>query len=259
MALTPDLRPSVSAGGAPAPWAPSDLSGLVLDLRPTVATYQDTGLLTLALDGHDVASWRDQSGAGHHATQSNSGRRPTRRDTGLGGGARPRLEFDGASDGLLLTGWGLGSGGQTVALEFARRVNTISSRLLSLRSGGYWMEIALVNFGGYAEICLRFGDATGGSGAAVGWSPTLGTGRHTLEIYYDGSGPGTTGAYAVYLDGTLATLSTTGVLADSAQMGGLGSCQDASVAATVDVGRVLAYGADHRTNRTLIKTWLDAA
>lgn len=239
-------------------FAPSSLASLVLDLRPTTGTYQDTGLSTPAADGDDVGGWQDQSGSAHHATQGTSGRLPIRRDSGLGGGARPRLEFDGSNDGLLLTGWGLGAGAQSVAIEFARRANTLSSRLLSLRSGGYWSEIALVNFGGYAEVCLRFGDATSGSGAAVGWSPGLSTTRHTLEIYYDGSGPGTTGAYAVYLDGTLATLSTTGTLADSAQMGGLGSYQDASVAATVDVGRVLVYGADHRASHTDIQAWLDA-
>lgn len=238
------------AAGGPAPWAPSTLSGLVLDLRPTAGLFEESTLVTPTAVGGPVGGWENQGGA-VDALQSTSGRRPTMRSG--------YVEFDGTDDGLILSGLGLGSGAQTVALTFTRRSNEISRRLLSTRSGGFWSEIALVNFSGYAEVCIRFGTATGGSGAAVGFSPALGTSEHDLEIYYDGSGPGSTGAYAVYLDGVLATLSSTGTLADSAQMGALGSYTDSTLAAPVDVKKVVAWTADHRASRTDIKAWLDAA
>lgn len=242
----------------PPAWAPGDLSNLVLDLRPTTGTYQDTGLSTPAADGDPLGGWQDQSGAGHHATQGTAGRHGIVRASGLGGGARPRIEFDGSNDGALLSGWGLGAGAQTVAMEFARRSEQISVRPFSVRSGGFWSEVAFVDFSGYAKICIRFGTATGGSGAAVGWSPTIGTTRHTLIVCYDGSGPGSTGAYAVYLDGSLVTLSSTGVLADSAQMGGIASYQDGSAATPLDCGRVVAWTADHRASVADIEAWLGA-
>lgn len=257
LGLDLSLRLGRVAGG-PAPWAPSTLSGLVLDLRPETATYQDTARTTPAGDAQPLGGWTDQSSAAHHATQGTSGRRGTVRASGLGGGARPRIEFDGSDDGALLTGWGLGSGGQTIAIEFARRSIEISKRLISLRGGGFWAEIALVNFSGYAEICIRCGTATGAGGAAVGWSPTIGATRHTLVVCYDGSGPGSTSAYAVYLDGVLVTLSSTGSLSDDAQMGGLASYQNGSNAAPVDVGRVAAWTADHRASIADIVAWLDA-
>lgn len=255
-ALLTVLRPFVPS--APPPWVPSSLSGLALDLRPETGTYQNAGLSTPSGNGDILGGWQDQSGAGHHATQSTAGRYGIVRASGLGGGARPRIEFDGSNDGALLSGWGLGAGAQTVAMEFARRSEQISFRPFSVRSGGFWSEIAFVDFSGYAKICIRFGDATGGSGAAVGWSPTLGTTRHTLIVCYDGSGPGSTGAYAVYLDGSLVTLSSTGVLVDSAQMGGIASYQDGSWAVPLDCGRVAAWTADHRAAAADIEAWLGA-
>ena len=261
MSIRIDLEISLSSdAGPPPPWAPSALSGLQLQLEPLVGAHQDTARTSPAGDGQPLGGWTDQSGAGHHATQGTSGRRGIVRASGLGGGARPRIEYDGTDDGSILSGGGRGGGGQTIALEFARRTNPSSTRLISLRGGGFWAEIALVNFSGYAEISLRFGTATGAGGAAVGWSPGLGTGRHTLVVCYDGSGPGSTSAYAVYLDGVLVTtLSATGVLADSAQMGGLASYQDSSNPTALDCGRVAAWTADHRADIADIVAWLNAA
>jgi hypothetical protein len=255
-ALLSVLRPFVPS--APPPWTPGTLSGLALDLRPETGVYTDSGRTTPAAAGDPLGGWADQSGAGHHATQSTAGRYGIVRASGLGGGARPRIEFDGTNDGALLTGWGLGAGAQTAAIEFARRAIATSVRPFSVRGGGFWSEIAFVDFGGYAEICLRFGTATGGSGAAVGWSPTLGTTRHTLIVCYDGSAPGSTSAYAVYLDGSLVTLSSTGVLVDSALMGGIGSYSDGSAATPLDCGRVVAWTADHRASVADIEAWLGA-
>lgn len=255
-ALLTVLRPFVPS--APPPWTPGTLSGLALDLRPETGVYTDAGRTTPAAAGDPLGGWADQSGAGHHAAQSTAGRYGIVRASGLGGGARPRIEFDGSNDGALLSGWGLGAGAQTVALEFARRSELISTRPFSLRSGGFWSEFAFVDFGGYEKICIRFGTATGGSGASVGWSPTLGTGRHTLIVCYDGSAPGSTSAYAVYLDGSLVTLSSTGVLVDSAQMGGIGSYSDGSAATPLDCGRVVAWTADHRASVADIEAWLGA-
>jgi hypothetical protein len=255
-ALLSVLRPFVPS--APPPWTPGTLSGLALDLRPETGVYTDSGRTTPAAAGDPLGGWADQSGAGHHATQSTAGRYGIVRASGLGGGARPRIEFDGTNDGALLTGWGLGAGAQTAAIEFARRAIATSVRPFSVRGGGFWSEIAFVDFGGYADICLRFGTATGGSGAAVGWSPTLGTTRHTLIVCYDGSAPGSTSAYAVYLDGSLVTLSSTGVLVDSALMGGIGSYSDGSAATPLDCGRVVAWTADHRASVADIEAWLGA-
>lgn len=246
----------VRGAAGPPPWTPSDLAGLALQLQPTLGTYQDAARATAAVGGEPLGGWADQSSAGHHGAQSNSARRPFVRTSGLGGGARPYIDFDGANDGILLSGWGLGSGAQTVAIEFARRSNPTAQRLFSVRQAGpVFSAISFINFQGYGEIICRFG---GASGTSVGFTPGLGTGRHTLLVCYDGSGPGSTSAYAVYLDGVAAIMTTSGSFPDDPLMGCLGSYSDGSIPAAVDLGRIACWTADHRTNAASIVGWLNA-
>ena len=243
----PGRRPG---GGTPPAWAPSSLSGLVLDLRPDTGLFEESTLVTPTSIGGPVGGWENQGGV-IDALQTTLGRRPTRRSG--------YLEFDGTDDGLLITGLGLGSGAQSIAFRFTRRNNLATSqRIFSTRAGGFWTEITTVNFGGYAEVCFLCGMAAGGSSACVGFSPGLGTSEHTLEIYYDGSGSGLTGAYAVYLDGSLVSLASSGVLSDAATLGAIGSRTDAVAPAAIDLKKVVAWTGDHRADRADIAAWLAA-
>jgi len=186
--LRRDLPSNRRDGPRGAAAAPSDLASLLLDLRLGAADlYQDAARTTAAVSGDPVGGWKDTAAAAHHLSQSTSARRPIYYSSGLGGGARPRVSFDGVDDGLLMSGWGLGSGAQTVAMEFVRRGNVpTAQRLFSVRvAGPIFSVISLINYGGYNEITALFGSA---GGASVGCNPTLGTTRHTLVVCYNGSG-----------------------------------------------------------------------
>lgn len=236
---------------------PSDLASLLLDLRLGAADlYQDAARTTAAVSGDPVGGWKDTAAAAHHLDQSTSARRPIYYDSGLGGGARPRVSFDGVDDGLLASGWNLGSGAQTVALEFVRRSNVASAqRLFTVRQAGpIFSAISLVNYGGYNEITALFGSA---GGASVGCNPTLGTTRHTLVVCYNGSGASTPANYAIFVDGVAQTVVAGGSFPDSSVMGALGSYSDASVPSSVDVGRVAAWSGDHQASRLAIEGWLN--
>jgi len=236
---------------------PSDLTSLLLDLRLGAADlYQDAARTTAAVSGDPVGGWKDTAAAAHHLSQSTSARRPIYYSSGLGGGARPRVSFDGTDDGLLASGWNLGSGAQTVAMEFVRRSNVpTAQRLFSVRvAGPIFSAISFVNFAGYNEITALFGSA---GGASVGCNPTLGTSRHTLVVCYDGSGSTTPANYAIFVDGVAQVVAAGGSFPDSTEMGALGSYADASVPSSVDVGRIAAWSGDHRASRLAIEGWLN--
>lgn len=238
-------------------WTPARLASLALQLQPTGSVYTDAARTTPATSGDPVGGWADRSTAAHHLDQTTSARRPIYYSSGLGGGARPRVFFDGTDDGLLMSGWGLGSGAQTVAMEFVRRSNVpTAQRLFSVRvAGPIFSAISLVNFGGYNEVTVLLGSA---GGVSVGCNPTLGTSRHTLVVCYNGSGASTPANYVIYVDGVSQSVVVGGAFPDSAAMGALGSYSDASVPSFVDVGRVAAWSADHRASRLLIEGWLNA-
>lgn len=237
--------------------APSDLASLLLDLRLGAADlYQDAARTTAAVSGDPVGGWKDTAAAAHHLDQTTSARRPIYYSSGLGGGARPRVSFDGVDDGLLMSGWNLGSGAQTIALEFVRRSNVpTAQRLFSVRQAGpIFSAISFVNFAGYNEITVLCGSA---GGTSVGCSPTLGTTRHTLVVCYDGSGSTTPANYAIFVDGVAQTVVAGGAFFDSAVMGALGSYNDATIPSAVDIGRIAAWSGDHRASRLAIEGWLN--
>lgn len=237
-------------------WTPARLSSLALQLQPTDNVYTDAARTTPSTSGDPVGGWADRSTAAHHLSQSTSARRPIYYSSGLGGGARPRVSFDGTDDGLLMSGWNLGSGAQTVALEFVRRSNVPSAqRLFTVRQAGpIFSAISFVNYGGYHEITALFGSA---GGASVGCNPSLGTTRHTLVICYNGSGSTTPANYMIFVDGVAQTVIAGGLFPDSTEMGALGSYADASVPSSVDVGRIAAWSGDHRASRLAIEGWLN--
>ena len=247
----------LGVGGRRNVWSPARLSNLALQLQPTGSVFTDAARTTPATSGDPVGGWADRSTAAHHLDQTTSARRPIYYSSGLGGGARPRVFFDGTDDGLLMSGWGLGSGAQTIALEFVRRSNVpTAQRLFSVRvAGPIFSAISLVNFGGYNEVTVLLGSA---GGVSVGCNPTLGTSRHTLVVCYNGSGASTPANYVIYVDGVSQSVVVGGAFPDSAAMGALGSYSDASVPSFVDVGRVAAWSADHRASRLLIEGWLNA-
>lgn len=236
---------------------PSDFASLLLDLRLGAADlYQDAARTTAAASGDPVGGWKDNAAAAHHLTQSTSARRPIFYSSGLGGGSRPRVSFDGVDDGLLMSGWGLGSGAQTIAMEFVRRSNAVAAqRLFSTRvAGPIFSAISLINYAGYAEITCYLG---GAGGLSVGCNPGLGTGRHTLVVCYNGLGSSTPANYAMFVDGVSKTVVSGGSFLDAVAMGALGSYADASIPSFVDVGRTDAWGADHRGSLAVIEGWLN--
>lgn len=121
-----------------------------------------------------------------------------------------------------MSGWSLGSGAQTIAMEFVRRTNPTAQRLFSVRQAGpIFSAISLINYAGYAEITCYLGGAGGNS---IGCNPVLGTGRHTLVVCYDGSGSTTPANYAIFLvDGTAQTVVSGNSFLDAVAMGALGS------------------------------------
>lgn len=235
---------------------PSDLASLLLDLRLGAADlYTDAARTTAAVSGDPVGGWKDTAAAAHHLDQSTSARRPIYYSSGLGGGARPRVSFDGVDDGLLMSGWSLGSGAQTIAMEFVRRTNPTAQRLFSVRQAGpIFSAISLINYAGYAEITCYLGGAGGNS---IGCNPVLGTGRHTLVVCYDGSGSSTPANYAIFVDGTAQTVVSGNSFLDAVAMGALGSYNDATIPSAVDIGRVAAWSGDHRASRLAIEGWLN--
>jgi len=247
----------LGVGGRRNVWSPARLSNLALQLQPTGSVYTDAARTTPATSGDPVGGWADLSTAGHHLSQTISARRPIFYDSGLGGGSRPRLFFDGTDDGLLMSGWGLGSGAQTISMEIVRRSNVpTSQRIFSVRvAGPIFSAISLINYAGYAEITCYLG---GAGGLSVGCNPGLGTGRHTLVVCYNGLGSSTPENYAMFVDGVSKTVVGGNSFLDAVTMGALGSYTDASIPSFVDVGRVAAWSADHRASRLLIEGWLNA-
>ena len=237
-------------------WTPARLSSLALQLQPTDNVYTDAARTTPSTSGDPVGGWADRSTAEHHLTQSTSARRPVFYSSGLGGGARPRVSFDGVDDGLLMSGWGLGSGAQTVAIEFVRRTNVpMAQRLFSVRvAGPIFSVISLINYSGYHEITVYLGGARGNS---VGCNPVLGTGRHTLVVCYNGLGSSTPENYAMFVDGVSRTVLSGSTFLDSPAMGALGSYNDATIPSSVDIGRTAAWSADHRASLAVIEGWLN--
>jgi len=247
----------LGVGGRRNIWSPARLASLALQLQPTGSVFTDAARTTPATSGDPVGGWADRSTAAHHLDQTTSARRPIYYSSGLGGGARPRVFFDGTDDGLLMSGWGLGSGAQTVAMEFVRRSNVpTAQRLFSVRvAGPIFSVISLINYAGYNEVTCYFG---GAGGASVGCNPVLGTGRHTLVICYNGLGSSTPGNYAMFVDGVSKTVLAGNSFLDSAVMGGLGSYSDATIPSSVDIGRTAAWSADHRGSLAVIEGWLNA-
>ena len=246
----------LGVGGRRNVWSPARLSNLALQLQPTGSVFTDAARTTPATSGDPVGGWADRSTAAHHLDQTTSARRPIYYSSGLGGGARPRVSFDGVDDGLLMSGWGLGSGAQTIAMEFVRRTNVpTAQRLFSTRvAGPIFSAISLINYVGYAEITCYLG---GAGGLSVGCNPGLGTGRHTLVVCYNGLGSSTPANYAMFVDGVSKTVVSGNSFLDAVAMGALGSYTDASIPSAVDVGRVVAWGADHRGSLAVIEGWLN--
>lgn len=246
--------------GGPRAWTPTKLPGAQAYFTHGDAyLFQDAARTTPSTDTQPVGGWTDRSGQAHDGSQSNGPRRPTRFVSGLGGGSRPRLRFDESNDVLPWGAW-CPSGACTVALEFSRYKALAGSagRVLHMRSGSTYSVVSFVNFSGYTELGWRFGAPLASSNSGVGFSPGLDTTRHTLEIYYDGTGSAVLGAYAAWLDGSPATLALTGVYSDSTAHGGLGGLTDGTVSPPLDLGRVAVWDQDHRLNRAKIFAWLNA-
>jgi hypothetical protein len=86
---------AVPAAGGGAPFDASSVSGLQLDLDPSVGAYSDAGS-TPAVDGDGVYQLNDQSGHSRNAVQTSASLRPIWRASRFG--SRPGLEFDGSND-----------------------------------------------------------------------------------------------------------------------------------------------------------------
>jgi hypothetical protein len=104
---TPRFGAPVRRGGGSAPPPPAftpdsvTSAGLVLWLKADAGTFQDAAGTTPAGAGGDpVALWRDQSGAGNHATQPSPTLRPTLATAALNG--LPALAFDGSLQTIVV-------------------------------------------------------------------------------------------------------------------------------------------------------------
>lgn len=87
--------------GPPPPFAPNDLSGLVLWLEGDYHAKDAGG--ADASDAEAVATWTDRSAGARHLVQASVPLQPLYRATGLGG-TMPALEFDGNNDLLYHAG-----------------------------------------------------------------------------------------------------------------------------------------------------------
>ncbi len=98
-----------------------------------VGTFQDAALTTPAGPGDRVGGWQDQSGSGHHLTQSTSSRRGTVTGAALNG--LNGVAFDGITQTLAATV----SSAQPLTVYFVGRVDTNQSHsdtLYDLSSNG---------------------------------------------------------------------------------------------------------------------------
>lgn len=263
MALTPDLRPSLSAGGStPAPWAPTDVTGLelFLDADDTSSLFQNSGGSGAVSTTSDPVGYAgDKSGNGRHFVQATSGQRLSWQSDGMGGGHASILADD-VDDRLdRAPAFGI-TGAQTWAITFRLAAVPGSSEIdgvLDLSAGGKSSPLVVCNFAGYQAItwCFDFS----GSVTAVGINPTLDTSRHSLLIVYAGGGPTTPGNYTVYLDGTPQTVNASSAFVATSGST-LANLANGSFPAALHLGKAIVYsGALSGADLTNLQAYLAGA
>ena len=111
-------------GGSGSTFGPATLASLAAWYKADVGLLNSGG--TAAATGDSIATWQDQSGSGHHLTQSTAGRRPVLTASAFGAHAAPL--FDGVDDYLINTT------GPTIALAnctvvaYVRSLNNVASK-----------------------------------------------------------------------------------------------------------------------------------
>jgi hypothetical protein len=100
-----ELYPSIGSLAGGGAWDPSFLgSALKWWVEADVGAYKDAGS-TLAANTESVQQWNDQSGNGHHISQSTSGLRPVFTTNVFG--TKPAIAFDGTDDVMFSSSWTL--------------------------------------------------------------------------------------------------------------------------------------------------------
>lgn len=104
------LSASAPIAAAGAPFAPTDIAGLVFWMNPDVGTFQTSGGAAAVADADPVGECQDQSGLANHAGQDISAKRPTLKLATQN--SKNTLLYDGTDDGLFTSSvaHGIGTG-----------------------------------------------------------------------------------------------------------------------------------------------------
>jgi hypothetical protein len=187
-------------GGTPAPFSPSDLSGLILWLDANNA-----GSITQS--GGTVSQWSDLSVNGANFAQSTGSLQPAYTASAIN--SKPGITFTGSkcltnSTALM----GSGSDPRTIIVVAGYGSTTGFNFLMSFTgpSAGNGPQLGFASVAGYTNIF--FGAALTGVFGVVRTSTAFGTaGNYAIGLTYNGSGPGAAN-YKWYKSNILQTTST---------------------------------------------------
>ena len=215
--------------GPGAPFAPTDIAGLLLWLKADALALSD---------GAAVSSWTDSSGNGRHFTQATGTRQPLYKSGIIGG--KPVVRFDGTDDLLTHAGVSTGSNSWTAFFVLSHsQVAPFGMILIELPSG--------------AGLYLNSDGTMGRADFYTGASDIYGTNfvantPHLITCHVNA------GSLQLYLDGVIDGTPSGGVGAvNYAAMGddGVGSILKA------DLADILVYNsALSTTDRTNVETYL---
>ncbi len=182
---------------------------LWLDAADLSTLFQDTGGTVAAVNGQQVALWKDKSGNGLDVSQSNAGDRPDYKGAAPNLNANGALFFEGYSGGDMMravnsTGI-LGNDDRTVITVWANRENTGQNYQHAFHMGtnnGYQAYgISVARNGGSNRIGNHYywagfdtsASSTDGSQMALAmWDGDGGTGTNGLDSWFvDGTAAGT--------------------------------------------------------------------
>lgn len=112
------------------PFAPDELSGLALWLKPSTGLFQDSAGTVPAAVSDPIGRWEDQSGANNHVLQAIANQKPTRAANGI--------IFDGIDDSLdVMSVLGIADGqARSLFMRFALANTTLRQGIFGMGQAG---------------------------------------------------------------------------------------------------------------------------
>jgi hypothetical protein len=221
----PALGARRRSGGAAAPFAPSDVSGLQFWLKADAGVYSDAGV-TPAANGATVQQWNDQSGNGWNLTQATAGNRPTYRSSAFGGTGLVQLSTD---DFMTNTAATFPNGATAITAFMLTTHNATGiSWVFGLGDGVAGGSMDHFRTGATSRTYTTNLTPNGGAFASPNW---------LTEVWYDGGQATNALKLREYINGRLLTLTFVSTIASS-----LAAVNGARVGSSEAAGGGLANG-----------------